>query len=134
MARNNKLDRGTRQLTSTGQALHTLHLRLAPHHRVSRSGLNRFCAPTLPVLHTRSLLPLRANMTPRLQPEVEPALLSFCRELPKAELHAHLNGSVRVSTLEELSSAAGRVGAHASLAGRRGAVPQAPTHARSPPE
>lgn len=29
--------------------------------------------------------------------------LEFCRALPKAELHAHLNGCVRAATLLELS-------------------------------
>ena len=30
---------------------------------------------------------------------LDAALLAFCRSLPKAELHAHLNGCVRDSTL-----------------------------------
>lgn len=31
------------------------------------------------------------------------ALLDFCQRLPKVELHAHLNGCVRESTLLELA-------------------------------
>ncbi len=33
-------------------------------------------------------------------------LLEFCVALPKSELHAHLNGCVRLSTLKELAVAA----------------------------
>lgn len=32
-------------------------------------------------------------------------LAQFCRDLPKVELHAHLNGSCRDSTLRELAEA-----------------------------
>lgn len=35
------------------------------------------------------------------------ALLPFCTSLPKAELHAHINGCVRPSTLRELASSCG---------------------------
>ena len=39
------------------------------------------------------------------QPLAEPSamLLEFCQRLPKVELHAHLNGCVRESTLLELA-------------------------------
>ena len=37
--------------------------------------------------------------------EPSAALLALCRRLPKVELHAHLNGSLRESTLLELASA-----------------------------
>ena len=36
---------------------------------------------------------------------LEPELAQFCRKLPKVELHAHLNGSCRDSTLKELVEA-----------------------------
>ena len=39
--------------------------------------------------------------------EPSAALLAFCRRLPKVELHAHLNGSLRESTLLELASERG---------------------------
>ena len=32
-----------------------------------------------------------------------PEQLAFCRALPKVELHAHLNGSIRESTMVELA-------------------------------
>ena len=31
-----------------------------------------------------------------------PVTYEFCHKLPKCELHAHLNGSIRISTLNEL--------------------------------
>jgi hypothetical protein len=40
-------------------------------------------------------------------PPVDAATLAFCRRLPKAELHAHLNGCIRDATLRELASQAG---------------------------
>ena len=39
--------------------------------------------------------------------EVEDALLQFCKIIPKIELHAHLNGCVRIATLRELAIARG---------------------------
>lgn len=33
-----------------------------------------------------------------------PELQNFCRQLPKVELHAHLNGSIRDDTIKELAS------------------------------
>jgi hypothetical protein len=36
-------------------------------------------------------------------PSLDPSLLEFCRRLPKAELHAHLNGCIRPATLAELA-------------------------------
>jgi len=44
-------------------------------------------------------------------------LRAFVRELPKVELHAHLNGCVRAATLEELARQAG--GAEAAREARR---------------
>lgn len=35
--------------------------------------------------------------------EIDPDLLAFCKALPKVELHAHLNGSVRPTTLKQLA-------------------------------
>ncbi|GBF89210.1 hypothetical protein Rsub_01927 [Raphidocelis subcapitata] len=37
-------------------------------------------------------------------PEPDAASLAFCRRLPKVELHAHLNGCIRPSTLRELAA------------------------------
>ncbi|KAF5830167.1 hypothetical protein DUNSADRAFT_14944 [Dunaliella salina] len=37
----------------------------------------------------------------------EDAALRFCRHLPKLELHAHLNGSIRPETLRSLAEAKG---------------------------
>jgi adenosine deaminase len=39
--------------------------------------------------------------------EPSAALLALCRRLPKVELHAHLNGSLRESTLLELAGVSG---------------------------
>lgn len=36
--------------------------------------------------------------------DIDPEIAAFCKALPKVELHAHLNGSVRPSTLQELAS------------------------------
>jgi hypothetical protein len=45
------------------------------------------------------------SQTSRLQLlSKNPELLKFCRQLPKIELHAHLNGSLRASTVQELFS------------------------------
>lgn len=44
-----------------------------------------------------------------------PAALSFANQLPKVELHAHLNGSIRRSTLQELASRAGLDDSHAHI-------------------
>lgn len=35
--------------------------------------------------------------------EIDDALLQFCKSIPKIELHAHLNGCVRIATLRELA-------------------------------
>lgn len=40
-------------------------------------------------------------------PLFTPQQLSFCQELPKIELHAHLNGCVRAEVIAELAAAAG---------------------------
>jgi adenosine deaminase len=37
----------------------------------------------------------------------EEVTIEFCKSLPKIELHSHLNGSIRISTLEELIEKAG---------------------------
>ncbi len=39
------------------------------------------------------------------QPSPNEKLATFCKRLPKVELHAHLNGSLRSSTLKELAQA-----------------------------
>lgn len=36
---------------------------------------------------------------PMKRPHISEQQLSFCKRLKKVELHAHLNGSVRASTL-----------------------------------
>lgn len=51
---------------------------------------------------TKVTLRRRQEMTPYSQPQ-----LDFTRKLPKVELHAHLNGSIRRSTLIELAARAG---------------------------
>ena len=53
---------------------------------------------------------------------INAALLAFCQRLPKVELHAHLNGSIRESTLHELAKQHGIDAAAVTLA-RKGALP-----------
>lgn len=51
-----------------------------------------------------------------LAPALDPSLLEFCRRLPKAELHAHLNGCIRPATLAELVAADAHAAARFSRA------------------
>ncbi|KAI9328998.1 hypothetical protein DFJ73DRAFT_861086 [Zopfochytrium polystomum] len=53
--------------------------------------------------HGRALLQMRLDVSP---PSPEQTL-ELCRRLPKVELHAHLNGSIRRSTLSELAKRCG---------------------------
>jgi hypothetical protein len=46
-----------------------------------------------------------------MDPEAFVAHLPLCRALPKLELHAHLNGSIRSSTLLELAAEHSQSGA-----------------------
>jgi adenosine deaminase len=53
-------------------------------------------------------------------PDIPNETLRLCRALPKAELHAHLNGSVRPSTLSELATSKGlQANAHSALVAAR---------------
>lgn len=47
-------------------------------------------------------------MAPSSQPNIPDDVLLFCKKLRKIELHAHLNGCLRASTLSELASASGK--------------------------
>ena len=47
--------------------------------------------------------------------EVVAALLPFCRALPKAELHAHLNGCIRDATILCVAAGMHRLGAVSAL-------------------
>eukprot|EP00951_Prasinocladus_malaysianus_P044995 scaffold590822_cov51-Prasinocladus_malaysianus.AAC.1 len=40
-------------------------------------------------------------------PDIPAELLNFCKALPKVELHAHLNGSLRDATVRELATTQG---------------------------
>lgn len=55
-------------------------------------------------------------------PPIDAALLAFCQRLPKVELHAHLNGSIRERTLHELAKQHG-IDAGAVTLARKGALP-----------
>ena len=49
----------------------------------------------------------------------------FCAQLPKCELHAHLNGAVRPATLRELLRASGADAAECERVARRCAIGEA---------
>jgi adenosine deaminase len=59
----------------------------------------------------------------------DPAVLAFCRAMPKAELHCHLLGAVRQATFRELAQREGAMtpaqvdGLYASGEKRQGAIP-----------
>jgi len=72
--------------------------------------------------------PLLSSASPCVAPsdEAVSAWLPFCSALPKGELHAHLNGSVRDSTITELSEALGETnGGHHRSDGRTGSLAEA---------
>lgn len=77
------------------EARSVLHFELHRTHQLA--------PPSLDPVHCVSP-PACALQKPMKRPPISEQQLSFCRGLKKVELHAHLNGSVRDSTLRYLQA------------------------------
>ena len=85
-------------------------------HSGAKIRHNHIIAPCLPLLPLRTVRRMpcpcpavishASSLADTVMEHLSTDLAGFCQRLPKVELHAHLNGSCRDSTLKELAEAA----------------------------